>query len=332
VTSFVTGGTGFIGGRLVHRLIEAGESVHLLAREHSDLGGLMGAGVRVFLGDVTDPASLRAPVRGCRSVYHLAGYARNWARDPATYVRVNVDGLRNCAGAAMEAGVERFVFTSSCMSSGPSNGSPMDEDSPRRTEGFLTEYERSKFLAEAEAQKLAADGLDIVTICPTRVYGPGRLTEGNSVTRVVDMFLRGRFPAMLGKGTEVGNYVHVEDVVDVHLKAAERGRPGRKYLAAGENCSLAGFFVLLAELSGRRPPRWRLPAFLARLFARAQELKAKVIGAYPLVTPGWVETFLRDWAYSNRRAVEELACSFRPLREGLEQTMLWLSSRSEDSL
>ncbi len=331
MTAFVTGGTGFIGSRLVRRLLEAGEPVHLLARENSDLTGLTGPGVTVFRGDVTDRDSLREPVQGCRTVYHLAGYARNWARDPDTYTRINVGGLRNAAEAAMEAGVERFVFTSTCMTSGPSDGTVMEEDTPRQTDEFLTEYEHSKFLAEAEAQKLCADGLAIMTVNPTRVYGPGRLTEGNSVTLMLDMFLRGKFPALLGKGTDVGNYVHVDDVVDVHLRAAERGRPGRKDLAAGENCSLADFFALAAELSDRRPPRWHLPATAARLFARAQKLKAKVFGSYPLITPGWVESFLRDWPYSNRRAVEELGCTFRPLREGLEQTIAWLRSRTEEA-
>ena len=331
MTAFVTGGTGFIGSLLVRRLLEAGEKVHLLAREQSDLTGLTGPGVTVFRGDVTDADSLREPARGCRTVYHLAGYARNWAPDPATYTRINVGGLRNAAGAALEAGVECFVFTSTCMTSGPSDGAVMEESTPRQTDEFLTEYERSKFEAEAEARKLLAHGLPIVTVNPTRVYGPGRLTEGNSVTRMVDMFLRGRFPALLGRGTEVGNYVHVDDVVEVHLRAAERGRPGRKYLAAGENCSLADFFALAAELSGRRPPRWHLPAAAARLFARAQRLKAALFGSYPVITPGWVESFLRDWPYSNRRAVEELGCTFRPLREGLAQTIAWLRSRAEEA-
>jgi nucleoside-diphosphate-sugar epimerase len=330
LAAFVTGGTGFIGSRLVRRLIEAGETVHLLAREHSDLSGLMGAGVSVFGGDVTDAPSLRPPVEGCRTVYHLAGYARNWARDPAVYTQVNVQGLRNAAEAALGAGVERFVFTSSCMSFGPSNGGPMDEETHRRTDEFLTEYERSKFLAEAEAQRLFADGLSIVTVNPTRVYGPGRLTEGNSVTRMVDMFLRGKFPAILGKGADVGNYVYVDDVVDAHLKAAERGRPGQKYLAAGENCSLAAFFALVAELSARQPPRFHMPAAAARLFGHVEALKARAFGSHPLITPGWVETFLRDWAFSNRKAVEELGCTFRPMREGLAETIAWLGLRPED--
>jgi farnesol dehydrogenase len=330
VATFVTGGTGFIGSNLVRKLVSAGETVHLLAREHSNLSGLMGAGVRIFRGDVTDVGSLRAAAEGCHTVFHLAGYARNWAPDPAVYAQVNVQGFRNAAQVALDAGVGRFVLTSTCMTLGPSDGQPVDEGTPRRTQVFLTEYERTKYLAEVEAEKLVAGGLALVIVNPTRVYGPGRLTEGNSVTRMVDMFLRGRFPAILGKGTEVGNYVHVDDAVDVHLKAAQRGRVGQKYLAAGENCSLRDFFALVAELSGRRPPRFRLPAAAVRLFGRLEELKAKAFGTYPLITPGWVETFLRDWAVSNRKAVEELGCVFRPLREGLAETIAWLGANRED--
>jgi nucleoside-diphosphate-sugar epimerase len=326
LATFVTGGTGFIGRKLVRSLNEQGETVHLLSRTSSDITGLPEEGVEIFRGDVTDRPSLHAPTCGCDKVFHVAGYAHNWARDPAVYYAVNVDGLKNVAEEALACGVGRLVFTSTCLTFGPSNGCVVDEQTPRKTNVFLTEYERTKYLAEVEAAKFAQRGLCILTVNPTRVYGPGRMTEGNSVARMIDRYLRGRFPVIPGRGTEMGNYVYVDDLVDGHLKAMARGRAGEKYILGGENISFDGFFQLLGRLTGRRPPRFHLPPRLAKLFARLEEWRAHVIGRYPLITPGWMETFLGDWAFSSGKAVSELGYTYRELREGLELTCNWLAS------
>jgi len=328
VASFVTGGTGFIGRVLVRKLLERGETVHLLCRRTSDLSGLTDEGIRTFYGDVTDSSSLRQPMRGCEGVYHLAGYARNWAPDPSVYYEINVGGLRNVAEAALDCGVRRVVFTSTCLTLGPSREGVAHERTQRGPEPPLTEYERTKLLAEREAAAFAARGLDIVIVNPTRVYGPGKMTEGNSVTRMVQMFMEGRWPFVPGNGEQVGNYAYVDDVAEGHIRAMERGRAGQRYVLGGQNASFNEFFAVLARLTGRRPPR-HLPACVARLFARLELLRARVFGGYPLITPGWMETFLRDWAFSNARARQELGCPFRGLEEGLKATCEWLAARKE---
>jgi len=326
LATFVTGGTGFIGTKLVRRLHERGETVHLLTRAFSDVTGLPGEGIVMFRGDVTDRQSLRPGMSGCDKVFHLAGYARNWAADPAVYHAVNVDGLVNVAEVALECGVARFVCTSTCLTFGPSDGGIVDERTPRKTNVFLTEYERTKYLAEVEAAKLAERGLHIVTVNPTRVYGPGKMTEGNSVVRMIEMYLCGRFPLIPGRGTEIGNYVYVDDLVDGHLKAMDRGKVSEKYLLGGENVSFDGFFQLLSRVTGKKSPRFHLPRGLGRMFARLEEWRAKAFGSYPLITPGWMETFLADWAFSSAKAVAELGYAPRGLREGLQLTCNWLAS------
>ena len=322
--TFVTGGTGFIGRKLVEKLHHREEKVHLLCREQSDLRGLQRKGIEIFCGDVTDKKSIRPAMQDCQRVFHLAAYAHNWASDPSVFFRANVEGFRNVAEIALDNDVEKIVFTSTSLTFGPTNGYIGNEEMPRKDKMFLTDYEKTKYLAEIEGEKFLAKGLPLVIVNPTRVFGPGKMTEGNSVTRMIELYLRGRFPTILGKGEEVGNYVYVDDVTDGHLKAMSRGKIGQKYILGGENSTLNNFFSLLSRLSGRKPPRVHVPPNLARLFARIEENKAMLFGGYPLITLGWVETFLRHWAFSNGKAVNELGCRFRGLKQGMELTCDWL--------
>jgi farnesol dehydrogenase len=144
---------------------------------------------------------------------------------------------------------------------------------------------------------------------------------------MIELHIRGRFPTILGKGREVGNYVYIDDVVDGHIKAMDRGEIGQRYILGGENSTLSNFFSLLSRLSGKKPPWIHVPPDLARLIAKIEENKAELLGRYPLITRGWVETFLRDWAFSNEKAVRELGCRFRGLKQGMQLTCDWLREK-----
>lgn len=321
---FITGGTGFIGRKLVKKLLYRRESVHLLSRKHSDLRGLQRGGVKIFYGDVTNEESLRPAMQDCQRVFHLAAYARNWARHPSVYYRVNIEGFRNVAEIALDNKIEKIVFTSSAMTFGPTSEQIGNEKMSRKPKVFFTEYEKTKYLAEIESEKLLEKSLPLVIVNPTRVYGPGKMTEGNSVTRMIEMYIHGRFPIILGKGLEIGNYVYIDDVVDGHLKAMSKGKIGQKYILGGENSSLNHFFSLLSHLSGKKPPPIHIPPNLAKLFAKVEKFKAMIMGTYPLITTGWVETFLRNWAFSSEKAISELGYCFTGLKQGLELTYNWL--------
>lgn len=322
---FVTGGTGFVGGRLVAALLERGRRVRALARPASGrtVGG--NGNLQWVTGDVLDRDSLRRGLEGCTEVFHLAAYAKNWAKDPSTFFRVNVDGARNVFDAAEEAGLRRVVYTSTVVVFGPTRpGIVGDEAMPRATPRFFTEYEESKVVAEREALEQASRGLPVVIVHPTRLYGPGPLTEGNSVSLMIDQYDRGRFPALLNGGGDVGNYAFVDDVVRGHLLAMEKGRTGERYLLGGENVSLKGLFSLVDELTDRTHFQVSLPRRVALLYAGLEKRKAEWLGVYPKVTPGWVETFLADWAFTSAKAERELGYRVTPLREGLRRTLDWL--------
>ena len=327
-TYFVTGATGFVGSRLVAELARRGDAVRALVRPSSSRISLADDRITTVVGDLGDRGSLCAGMEGCSGVFHLAAYARNWARDPTTFFDLNVGGTRNVLAAARAAGVARVVLTSTIVTFGPTPpGIVCDEGVPRSTPRFFTEYEESKTAAEREALRMASEGVPVVVVNPTRVYGPDKLTEANSVTIMIDLYDRGRFPVLLAGGVNVANYALVDDVVRGHILAMEKGRIGERYILGGENVSLSRLFDLVDEVTGKRHRRLNLPAWLAMAYSFLEKRKAEWLGLYPRVTPGWVETFLRDWAYSTAKAERELGYTVTPLKEGIRLTCEWLHSR-----
>ncbi len=332
---FVTGSTGFIGTRLVQALTDRGHSVRALSRRSDpapppgfdprDGDPLKHELVELVRGDITDLDSLRRGMEGCTRVFHLAAYAKNWARDPKTYFDSNVQGMRNVFDAAVEHDVHRIVWTSTFMTLGPSApGVTADEDSPRTTDHFYTDYERTKTEAEAEAVARAADGLPVVIVNPTRVYGPGHLTEGNALAKLIDDYDRGRVPVLLNFGVNVGNYVLVDDVVAGHILAMEKGRIGERYVLGGDNVSLREFFRTIDRISDKRHFQIPILKGIPLLFAYLQRKRAEWFNVYPTITPGWVRTFLLEWSYSSDKARRELGYEPTSLEDGLRITYDWL--------
>jgi nucleoside-diphosphate-sugar epimerase len=334
---FVTGANGFIGTRLVEALVARGRTVRALSRRPNlqpdpppgfgwaGGGPLASPEVQWVRGDITDRDSLVQGMEGCDEVYHLAAYAKNWSPDPGTFFDMNVQGMRNVFDAAAQRGVRRVVWTSTMVTFGPTPpGEVFDENSPRITDQFLTEYEQTKTVAEHEALRRAKDGFPVVIVNPSRLYGPGHLTEGNSVSRLIDDYDRGRVPVLLNFGRNVGNWAYIDDVVQGHILAMEKGRIGERYLLGGENASLKEFFRLVDRVSGKRHFQVPLLRITPLVFAWILKKRAQWFGAYPQITPGWVRTFLAEWAFSTKKAENELDYRVTPLAEGLRRTYEWL--------
>jgi farnesol dehydrogenase len=333
--AFVTGATGFIGTRLVEKLVQRGVAVRALCRQprlqpppgfgHNNGGPLDDPFVERVMGDLDNPDSLRRGMEGCQYVFHLAGYARNWARRAETFFEVNVTGTRNVFSVAQQLGVRRIVWTSGAVTLGPTLPNAVaDEETPRSTPRCFNHYERSKCLAEQEAQQWAARGLPVVTVNPTRVFGPGHLTEGNSVTRLIDDYDRGRMPFLLNLGRNVGNWAFVDDVAEGHILAMLNGRVGQRYILGGQNASLREFFEAIDAVSGRRHLKIPLLRLTPLVFAWFLEKRAEWFGVYPRITPGWINMFCHDAAYSCLKAVEELGYRITPLSDALRITYQWL--------
>src|SRR5215470_13731667 len=258
--ALVTGGTGFVGANVVRELLGAGATVRVLARASSDRRALADLPVEIAEGDLLDRASLERAARGVSDVYHVAADYRLWAPDPREIYRANVDGTRAVLETAAAAGARRIVHTSSVGALGISaDGSPGTEDTPVSLADMVGDYKRSKFLAEQVALELVRAGAPIVVVNPSAPVGPWDVKPTPTGQMVID-FLSGKMFATIDTGL---NVVHVRDVARGHLAAAEHGRTGERYILGHENLSLAEIGGLLAEITGGRPPRLRVPYAIA---------------------------------------------------------------------
>lgn len=321
---FITGATGFIGGRLAQRLAEDGHKLHALIRSPHKTAHLQHANIRLFKGELSDVKSIDAAIAGCQAAFHLAAYAKTWSRDPGLFHRINVEGTVNVFEAAQRAGVQRVVFTSTGGTLNPSDdGQPSDEDTPR-TLPYFNDYERTKAVAEEKAREYTHNGLPVVTVNPTRVYGPGLVAESAAMTKIIRLYNRGRWRIIPGDGSRYGNYVFIDDVVQAHILALQRGTPGQRYIAGGENATYDDFFEKLKKVSGKNYAMLHLGYPLLRAATYIQYGALRLVGKPPLITPEWIKKYLHHWAVSSHKAQQELGYIITPLEAGIAKTLEWI--------
>lgn len=322
---FVTGASGFIGERLCERLASEGKQPRALVRNPRKAKGLQHDNIRLLEGDLSDPKLLRAGMEGSQAVFHLAALAGVWHPDPDAFYKINIQGTLNVLHAAHAAGVRRVVITSTAGVMGATtDGREVDETTNPAPE-LTTEYERSKREAEQQAKEFGAKtGLEVVIVNPSRVYGPGQQSVSNSVTKMIRLYAAGKWRIIPGDGRSIGNYVFIDDVVSGHLLALEKGRSGERYILGGENCSFNAFFELLAQITGQRHVMIRLPLPLMSAFAHLQQWLADHFNRPPLITPPFVQKYVRHWPLSSRKAETELGYRTTPLATGIHQTLQWL--------
>jgi farnesol dehydrogenase len=306
----VTGGTGYIGRALVSSAAAHGHQVVAFARSAraSDLPA-----DRVD-GDIRDRQAVARAARGCEAIFHAAALVSIWRKRSEDFDETNVGGLRNVLEAASGEGVSRIVHTSSFLALPPSDGAPA---------GRWNDYQRTKLAADAVARQAAADGAPIVCVYPGVVYGPGRVTEGNLVGRLVADHLRGRLPGLVG-ADKIWSFAWIDDVADAHMTALAKGTPGARYLLGGDNQPQRRVFEIVRDVTGRKPPR-RIPFPLAQILAAVEEERARAFGGRPLLTRGTLEIFRHDWAVESDTAVRELGYRVITLDEGIRRTLTSLT-------
>ncbi|MBP1612064.1 MAG: putative dihydroflavonol-4-reductase [Acidobacteria bacterium] len=316
----LTGGTGFLGGRVADALSAAGHRVALLARrpEAAPRGDF-----EVLRGDVEDGASLAAAVAGRDAVVHCAALVKRWVRDRSRFDRVNVEGLDRLLDAAGAAGVGKVVYCSSFIALGPTDGRIGDEDNvhdgaPRN------DYERTKLAADRRARERQARGENLVVVYPGVVYGPGRLTDGNILAGVARDLLTGKLPGTVGPGDRRQCLAQVDDVARGFLFALEHARPGSRYVLGGDNVTVRQALEIMAEAGGVKPPARAIPYGVASLLGRVLRWQAPLTGIEPMMTDGEVEIYRHEWAFSSARAERELGYTVTPAREGLAAMVRWL--------
>lgn len=315
--AFVTGGTGFIGGRLVERLLERGDQVTALVRTEQAAEKLRARGAEPALGDIRERESMRAAMAGCDVVFHTAGWYQFGAKDRQSAEAVNVQGTRNVLSLAHELGAPRIVYTSTVAIYGDTRGRVIDETTPAEGGPFATEYDRTKWLAHLEAQALIEQGAPVIIVQPGAVYGPG---DHSNVGAAMEWFLRGYFPIFPAPNIALA-FAYIDDVVEGHILAAERGRPGESYILTGPAATLRQVVELCARITGRPAPVAYLPPALVKPVAPALDLLERWVELPALLS---AETMrISDFHYLARsdKARRELGWQPRSLEEGMRQTL-----------
>jgi dihydroflavonol-4-reductase len=262
----ILGATGFIGGQIARAAVAQGWQVRGLRRRPSATGAIGDLDVEWVSGNLADPASLVAAMRGCPLVFHAAAYYPHRARDIWETMRHGVTGMRNVITAAVTAGVKRVVYTSALTTVGPSpDPARLANEHDLYIPGAVPNpYFEVKWAMEMEALRATAQGLPVVVVLPTAVFGPGDVKPTTS--EILLMVARGRMPVYVD-GTI--NVVDGRDVAEGHIAAAKRGRPGQRYILGGHNLTIREMLTVAAGAADRRPPRLKLRLGLVRLMARA---------------------------------------------------------------
>jgi dihydroflavonol-4-reductase len=313
VKFIVTGASGHLGGNVVRALVEAGETVRAVDVRPSS--ALQGLGAEFVKGDILEPSSLESAFAGADFVVHLAAKI-SIAGDPDGSVRrVNVDGVRNVAEAALAAGARRLVHCSSlhAYDVGGTRG-PVRENSARATATALPAYDRSKAAGEDELRRVIDRGLDAVILNPSGIFGPVD-PEPSRMGRVLLAMFKGRMPVVVSGAFD---WVDVRDVAAALIAAAGRGRKGENYLVGGHRASVTELGRAAAEVSGRRPPRLVAPLGVVRATA---ELAVRLAGPRRagrlLLTPESLHALATDPVVDYSKAVAELGYRARPLAESV---------------
>jgi dihydroflavonol-4-reductase len=322
--NLVTGGTGFVGAHVVRALLARGEAVRCLVRPTSRMDLLDGLPVERVVGDVADLLAIQRAVAGCEAVFHCAADYRLGAPRPAELYRSNVEGTRCVLAACADAGVRRVVYTSTVGALGHrADGGSADETTPARLEDMIGAYKRSKFLAEREAEAWARRGLAVVIVNPSTPVGDGDVKPTPTGRIIVD-FVDGRMPAYVDTGL---NLIDVRDVAEGHLLAAERGKPGERYILGHRNLTLREVLEILSPVAGRPAPTLELPHWIPWLVAAISAPLAVALQRTPALSVESVAMSRRRMFFDAAKAVRELGLPQNPVEEALARAVRWFRAR-----
>ena len=322
--AFVTGASGFVGAAVARAALARGFKVKVLMRPTANRANIEGLDVEPVIGDMRDVESMTAALKGTRYLFHVAADYRLWARDPGEIERNNLQGVRAVMRGALNARVERVVYTSSVAALKPGNGVAVDETSRHSPQSVIGAYKRSKLVAEREVERMIADdGLPAVIVAPSTPIGP-RDIKPTPTGRIIVEAATGRMPAFVDTGL---NLVHVDDVAEGHFLALDKGRIGENYILGGEDVSLQTMLGDIALLSNRRAPKVKLPRGPLFPLAWGAEAMARLTGKEPFLTADALRMSRYRMFFSSAKAKAELGFAARPYREGLRDALTWFGAQ-----
>jgi nucleoside-diphosphate-sugar epimerase len=324
MTDLVTGATGHLGANLVRQLLSEGKAVRVLLRQGSDTAAVDGLEVERCLGDLRDAPAIARAVRGCERVYHCAAKVSTSTRGRREIYATNVEGTRHLLEAARAAGVSRVVVTGSFSAVGHDPARASDETIPFDPLAPATPYETSKAFVEQECWKAAAAGLDVVIAVSTAILGPNDFKPSRMGRLLLD-FATGKLRAYIPGGFE---FVAARDIVAGHRLAMEKGRAGQKYIFSSEFSTVDDLMGIYESVTGRRRPRWRLPAAAMAGIAEIVAVGGRLFpGGEPRFTPGAVRLLRLHRRADCRKAKTELGFAPTPVAAAIEEAYAWFRER-----
>lgn len=319
----VTGVSGFVGSAVALSLAKRGARVRGLVRASSLRTNLANFPGELVEGDLRDTGAVARAMRGVRFLFHVAADYRLWAPNPEEIIANNEATTRNVMEAALAAGVERIVYTSSVATLKPGGAGPADERNAATPAEVVGAYKRSKVVAERLVLKMVATrALPAVIVQPSTPIGP-RDVKPTPTGRIIVEAASGRMPAFLDTGL---NLVHVDDVADGHLLALDKGKVGERYILGGQDVMLGAMLADIAEIVKRQPPKFRIPCLPLFPLAWMNEQFARTTGRTPFLTVDSLRMAKHPMFFSSAKAQAELGYRARPYREALVDAITWFQS------
>ena len=322
----IMGGNGFLGSHVARQLSRAGERVRVMVRAGCDMRNLQDVDVEVVHGDIFDQASVRAAMDGCDIVYYCIVDTRCYILDTSVLFRTNVEGLRQVLDVAKDAGLEKFVFTSTIGAIARSHDKPATEDMPFNWEHLGGDYIRSRVQAEELVLKYAREkNLPAVAMCVSNTYGKAdwQLTPHGAL--VADA-AKGKLPlTMKGACTEV---VGVEDAAQALILAGEKGRIGERYIISESYVDMDDLYRLAAETTGAKPPRMQIPLFVAYLLAGINDVITRIIRKETVMRVISIRLMHIMTPMDHSKAQRELGWHPRPIAESIAEAAEFYTSEA----
>ncbi|WP_370477001.1 NAD-dependent epimerase/dehydratase family protein [Tamlana flava] len=322
---FVTGATGYVGHQLAKKLADEDYEVVALVRDVDSEKIPVHKNILPVKGDLCDFHSIESAIDGCTYAFHTAAFTNLKCNRVDSFYNTNVRGTENVLKAAQQTNVKKVIYSSTLSVFGPSyKDVPITESQPR-LEAYANDYELTKSMAEELVLDYERKGLPSVILNLSRVYGPGLKTYSNGVNRLVNMIAENDFLIVPSKLDVVANYVYIDDVVDAHLLAVDKGKSGEKYIIGGENASYNQLFKKIKSLT---KSKIKILKVNYNMVKGALMLFYKLNGVFEFgasVTPKVLDSLFTNRGASCNKAISQLEYRITPFDLGLERTINFLS-------
>jgi nucleoside-diphosphate-sugar epimerase len=319
--AFITGGTGFVGRPLLRKLLKRGYGVTALVRSEQGAADLSALGAHTITGNILDVDSMREGMRGSDVVFHLAGWYKIGSPDWMAAESLNVGGTRKVLRLARELGIPKIIYTSTHTVLGDTRGELVDETF-FQAGPFANEYDRTKWLAHYKvAVPMIEKGTPIIIVMPGTGFGPG---DPSLIGDLMRMYHWGRLPVVMAPDFTT-SYVHVEDIAEGHILAAEKGVIGESYILTGPSVPLGELVDFWSQLTGKPAPLMGVPSAYLTPFSPLMGWLNKTFKLPPLFSRDALELLGVSYTASPEKARLQLDWRPRTMHEGMSETFEYLA-------